>query len=90
MVREMKFLKGIESVGRCEWGACLRELRKKKNLTQGDIYRMTGLERNYISRFEAGQIRDPKIRTVIRLALALDMTVEEFVSYCEKRRPRRK
>jgi transcriptional regulator with XRE-family HTH domain len=57
----------------------LKKWRTKKGLSQGDIFKRTGLERTYISRLENGQVDDPRLTTVIILARALDMTVDEFV-----------
>jgi len=68
-----------------EWGKCIRELRLQRNMSQGDIFRKTGLERNYLSRLETGKIKDPTIRTVIRIAGALEIDIDELVSYCLKK-----
>lgn len=57
----------------------LKKLRAKSWLSQGDIFKRTGLERSYISRLENGQVDDPRLTTVIILARALDLSVDEFV-----------
>src|SRR5467141_3757316 len=52
-------------------GACLREMREEKKLSQGDIEKRTGLLRCYISRVENGHTV-PAIETLEKLARALE------------------
>lgn len=58
----------------------MKTLRKKKKMTQGDIYRATGLERSYVSRIESGEFI-PKIHTFLKICKALDVSANEFLSY---------
>lgn len=58
----------------------LKKMRTKKGLSQGDIFKRTGMERAYISRLENGQVDDPRLTTVVVLARALDMSVDDFVN----------
>jgi len=53
-------------------GAKLRELRKAKNLSQGDIQERTGLIRCYTSRVEHGHTV-PSIETLEKYAHALEV-----------------
>lgn len=62
------------------FAGALKKLREKKGLSQGDVFRKTGLERTYISRIEHGEIMDPRLTTVVILARALDLSVDEFVA----------
>jgi transcriptional regulator with XRE-family HTH domain len=66
-------------------GACMKELRAKKGMTQGDIVRATGLERSYVSSLETGKIRHPRIQTVNKIAGAFGMKLSAFIEYCEKK-----
>ena len=66
------------------FAACMKKLRAKHKMTQGDIVRATGLERGYISNLEAGKIRHPRIETVAKVASAFGMKFSEFVFYCER------
>src|SRR5271170_4172866 len=52
-------------------GDRLREMREGKKLSQGDIEKLTGLLRCYISRVENGHIV-PAIETLEKLARALE------------------
>ena len=61
----------------------LRRIREKRGLSQGDVFRRSGVERTYISRIEQGLIVDPRISTVVILARALDVSVDELVREAE-------
>jgi transcriptional regulator with XRE-family HTH domain len=63
---------------------CMKKLRSKHNMTQGDIVRATGLERGYISNLEAGKIKHPRIETIAKIADAFGMKFSDFVLYCER------
>jgi len=53
-------------------GERLRDVRKGKNLSQGDIEKRTGLLRCYISRVENGHTV-PSVETLERLAGAMEV-----------------
>ncbi len=53
-------------------GARLRELRKQKGMSQGDVQHKTGLLRCYVSRVENGHTV-PSVATLERLAAAFDV-----------------
>lgn len=63
---------------------CMKELRAKKGMTQGDIVRATGFERSYVSSLEGGKIKHPRIHTIDKIAKAFGMKLSEFIIYCEK------
>jgi transcriptional regulator with XRE-family HTH domain len=58
-------------------GDRLRELREKKNFSQGDIEKRTGLLRCYISRVENGHTV-PAIETLEKLARALEIPMYQL------------
>ena len=58
-------------------GDRLRELRKEKKLSQGDIEKRTGLLRCYISRVENGHTV-PAIETLEKLAHALEIPMYQL------------
>lgn len=55
----------------------LREVRLKKNLTLDELSKMTKMSKGHLSRIER-QETEPTISTLIRLALALHVEVEEL------------
>jgi transcriptional regulator with XRE-family HTH domain len=58
-------------------GDRLREMRKQKNLSQGDIEKRTGLLRCYVSRVENGHTV-PAIETLEKLARALEIPLYQL------------
>ena len=64
-------------------GDRLRELRERKNLSQGDIEKRTGLIRCYVSRVENGHTV-PSIETLEKLAHALGVPMYQLFYDGEK------
>ena len=62
-----------------QFGKKLREVRLKKNLSQGDIARILGVHRSYISGLERGR-RNPSLLTVQKIAKALGVNVNKLIS----------
>ena len=60
-------------------GKRLRELRKAKNLSQGDLERLAGFHRCYTSRVELGHTV-PSLKTLERYAAALDVEMSQLFS----------
>ena len=60
-------------------GKRLRELRQAKNLSQGDIHRLSGFHRSYISRIERGH-SVPALQTLERFAAALAVEMPQLFS----------
>ncbi len=58
-------------------GDRLRALREKKNLSQGDVQKRTGLLRSYLSRVENGHTV-PEIGTLEKLATALEVPLYQL------------
>lgn len=61
-----------------QFGKKLRAVRLKKKLSQGDIARILGVHRSYISGLERGQ-RNPSLLTVHKVAKALGVSVNELL-----------
>jgi len=59
-------------------GEVLKEVRKAKNLSQGDIENRTGLIRAYISRVENGHTI-PSLPTLEKLAVAMEVPLWQIV-----------
>jgi|SRR5271154_2699572 len=60
-----------------EIGRRLKEIRQRKNLSQGDIEARSGLQRCYISRAENGHTV-PTLETLEKLARALEVPMYEI------------
>ena len=61
-----------------QFGKKLREVRIKKKLSQGDIARILGVHRSYISGLERGR-RNPSLLTVQKVAKALRISPKELL-----------
>ena len=61
-----------------KFGKKLKEVRLKKNLSQGDVARILGVHRTYISGLERGA-RNPSLLTVQKVAKALGVNAKNFV-----------
>lgn len=61
-----------------QFGKKLREIRLKKKLSQGDVSRILGVHRTYISGLERGA-RNPSLLTVQKVAKALKVNAKELI-----------
>jgi len=61
-----------------QFGKKLREVRLKKNKSQGDVAKFLGVHRSYISGLERGK-RNPSLVTVHKVAKALGISVNELL-----------
>lgn len=61
-----------------QFGKKLKEARLKKKLSQGDVARILGVHRSYISGLERGR-RNPSLLTVHKVANALGVKIDELL-----------
>jgi transcriptional regulator with XRE-family HTH domain len=61
-----------------QFGKKLREIRLKKKLSQGDVSRILGVHRTYISGLERGA-RNPSLLTVQKIAKALGVNAKILI-----------
>ena len=61
-----------------QFGKKLKEARLKKQLSQGDVARILGVHRSYISGLERGR-RNPSLMTVHKVAKALGVSTNELL-----------
>lgn len=57
----------------------IRELRKRKNLTQEELANRAKITRSHLSLLEAGHRKNPSLDVVKRLARALGVEVGELL-----------
>lgn len=57
----------------------LSKLRKEKGLTQEGLARKADISYHTLIKIESGGIKNPKIETVIKLADALDRSIDKLV-----------
>ena len=56
----------------------LRDLRREKGFTQAELSKASGVSRGIIARTETG-VTVPDVRTVLKLAQALDCTCDSII-----------
>jgi transcriptional regulator with XRE-family HTH domain len=61
-----------------KFGKKLREIRLSKNMSQGDVAKVLGVHRSYISGLERGA-RNPSLVTVQKIARALGVSAEKLI-----------
>jgi transcriptional regulator with XRE-family HTH domain len=57
----------------------LVKMRKEKGLTQEGLARKADISYHTLVKLESGGIKNPKIDTVVKLAEALDISLDELV-----------
>ena len=57
----------------------IRELRKKKKISQETLARLVGVSLNTIVKIESGESRHPTIQTIAGIAEALEISLDELI-----------
>lgn len=57
----------------------LRKLRKKKGLSQEKLARLADISLNALTKIESGFAKKPTIQTVVKLAKALEVSIDDLV-----------
>lgn len=60
-------------------GKRLRDLRKKKKLTQEELAYLAGLEYKYIQRLESKKPSSPTLNTLEKLAKAFNIRISKLI-----------
>ena len=63
---------------RTDMGRQLAKHRKLRGMSQAELARMSGVAREDICRYEAGQ-KDPSLRNTLKIAKALGVTLDALV-----------
>ncbi len=61
------------------FGKKLKELRKKSGWSQQKLAEKAGLSYNVITKVEQGAAKNPNIKTMIKLADAFEISLDELV-----------
>ncbi len=59
-------------------GMNLKKIREAKNMSQGDVMRVMGCSRSYVSNIENGKT-NPTLETISKLAKVLDVSTIELL-----------
>lgn len=57
----------------------LRKIRAEKRVSKSKLVSATGLDYHTIVKIESGKTLDPRVHTMVKIAVALKTTVEELV-----------
>lgn len=62
----------------------LKKIRNEKNLGKRELQRLSGVSHTIIMNIESGKSKNPTIIPIMKLAKALDVTIDELI-YGENR-----
>ena len=62
-----------------KFGQNMKKIRVAKKMSQGDIYRITKIERAYISNLESGK-QNPTLETIAKIAKALEVEIGDLTN----------
>lgn len=71
--------KNMEETKCSKLGANIKKFSKKSGFSKSELVRRTGLDYHTISKIERGITPDPRVYTVVKIAVALGISVEELV-----------
>ena len=69
-----------------EFGKRVRELRRKKNLSQEELAAKANLHYTYIGAVERGE-KNPSLQSIEKIAKGLDVPLPDLFSFLEKSSP---
>ena len=61
----------------------LRQLCKRRNITVNKLATLSGITQSTVEDLMAGKTRNPKLKTLHKIAIGLDMTVSELLDFPE-------
>ena len=61
----------------------LRQLCQQRNITVNKLATLSGITQSTVENLMAGKTRNPKLKTLHKLAVGLDMTVSELLAFPE-------
>lgn len=65
-------------------GKRIRKLRKERNLSLRDLAKKSGITSySYLANIERGVVDDPGIKTVIKIAKGLEVSIDELINESE-------
>lgn len=65
-------------------GDKIQEYRKEKGITQETLAKLAGIPYTTLAKIESGQVKNPTINTLIKIAAALEITLDELINLKQK------
>ena len=57
----------------------IKRYRRERGLSQEDLARAAGVTYSALTKIEAGYVQDPRVKTLQRIAIALEVTVDDLL-----------
>ena len=57
----------------------IKRHRRERGLSQEDLARAAGVTYSALTKIEAGYVQDPRVKTLQRIAIALEVTVDDLL-----------
>lgn len=61
-------------------GEIIQEMRKIKDMTQEELALKAGVSYTTLIKIERGSVKNPTIKTIQKLAIALDLSVDDILN----------
>lgn len=60
-------------------GSNIRKIRQRRKLTQERLARLAGISLNTLTKIESGFAKSPNIKTIVKIAKALNVSIDKLV-----------
>ena len=57
----------------------IKRYRRERGLSQEDLARAAGVTYSALTKIEAGYVQDPRVKTLLKIAIALEVTVDALL-----------
>ena len=57
----------------------IKKYRHERGFSQEDLARAAGITNSSLTKIEAGYVQDPRVMTVKKIAIALEVTVDDLL-----------
>lgn len=71
----MELMEKVEHIGEI-----IQEMRKIKDMTQEELALKAGVSYTTLIKIERGSVKNPTIKTIQKLAIALDLSVDDILN----------
>jgi transcriptional regulator with XRE-family HTH domain len=69
-------------------GQRIRVIRNNRGLTQNELEKSTGIKREYLSKIENSELKNPTYSTLLKICKGIDISIAELLDPEEFRKPR--
>ncbi len=69
-------------------GQRIRAIRQNKGMSQSEVEKKTGIKREYLSKIENSELKNPTYSTIQKICMGIDISIAELLDPEEFRKPR--